>query len=60
MKTENEKSKTHIVKIEYDKKVLTEEGDNLKNEIKEFKLMKNKYHDLMREHKLLNEDKQHL
>lgn len=54
MKTENEKSKTYIVKIEYDKKVLTEEGDNLKNEIKEFKVMKNKYHDLMREHKLLN------
>ena len=60
MKMENEKVKTYVIKLEYDKKILNEETDGNKNEIKELKIIKEKYQELQRDHKLLLEDKNHL
>ena len=60
LKGENEKLKSNISKLEYDKRVLNEEVESLKVEVKDLKVIKDKYHDLLREHKLLTEDKNHL
>jgi hypothetical protein len=57
---ELEKSKLHINKIEYDKKILTQSGESMKSELEEFKVYKEKFTELAREFKFLSDDKSHL
>ena len=57
---EIEKMKTALNGLQYDKKVLNEEVDQNNKEIKDLKAIKDKYYELMREHKILTEDKNHV
>ncbi len=43
-----EKSKLHINKIEYDKKILTQSGESMKSELEEFRIYKEKFTELAR------------
>ncbi len=46
--------------MEYDRKILTQETDGMKSELAEVKVLREKYQEIVREHRLLTEDKNHL
>ena len=50
-----EEKRSEVVRIEYDKKVLTQNYDSLFKEVEELKATREKYLELTREHKLLGD-----
>ena len=49
-----------LMKLQYDKKILTQDNDSIKAEYHDVKIYKDKYNQIFREHKFLLEDKKQL
>lgn len=55
-----EERRSEIVRLDYDKKVLAQNYDSLLKETEELKATREKYLELVREHKLLADERSHL
>lgn len=52
-----EEKKNETIRLEYDKKVLAQNYDSLFKEVEELKATREKYLELVREHKMVGEEK---